>query len=304
MFPVFFSIGKISIFSFGIFLSLSFLLGIFLVWRLSRAWDLDEERVLDLTLLSLLAGLVASRIYFAAGHLPIFLEHHLAILTINKYPGFSFWGGVFGGILTLFLLVGRKKDNFLQALDIASVGVTGALILSNLGCFLGGCNIGITSNLFFAINMMGVLGKRFPVQALEALLLSLALSKIWSMATHFHQRGKIFSLSLIYIATIKLLMEPLKQSHDEGILFSALLFTIGVYTFYKVTKRKLLSDLIKPVQFLYKLPTDPATRKNTLDTFKKYWYNRKVVFSWNLRNFKKILRRFNVRLSYKNNKQY
>ncbi len=304
MFPILLSIGKISIFSFGIFLSLSFLLGIFLVWRLSRAWELDEEKVLDLTLLSLLGGLVVSRIYFAVEHLQFFLEHHLAILAINKYPGFSFWGGVFGGILTLFLLVGRKKDNFLQALDIASVGVTGGLILANFGCFLGGCNIGITSNLFFAVNMMGVLGKRFPVQTLEALLLILAINKIWSMATHFHQRGKIFSVSLIYIAAIKLLMEPLKQNHDEGVLFSVLLLILGAYTFYKVTKRKLLLDLKEAVLFLYKLPTDSKTRNYTLDRLKKYWYNRRVVISWNLRNFKKILRRFNVRLSYKNNKQY
>ena len=47
MLPVLFSIGKISVSSFGIFLALGILLGIFLVWRLSRAWDLDEEKILD-----------------------------------------------------------------------------------------------------------------------------------------------------------------------------------------------------------------------------------------------------------------
>ncbi len=266
---------------------------------------MDEEKVLDLTLLSLLGGLVISRIIFVIEHFQFFLEHSpLAVLTINKFPGFSFWGGVVGGVLILFLLTGRKKDQFLQALDIASVGVIGSLILSNLGCFLGGCNIGIPSNLFLAVNMMGAVGKRFPVQALEAILLLLAINKIWSIATHFHQRGKVFSIALIYLGAIELLTEPLKQNHGKVVILFALLLIAGIYTFYKVTKRKLASDIKGFFLFLYKLPTDPVTRKSVMESFSKYWYNRKVGISWSFRNFKKILRRLNVRLSYKNNKQY
>lgn len=292
MFPVLFSLGKISISSYGVFLILSLLFGIFLIWRLSRAWDLDEEKVLDLTLLTLIGGLVGARIYFVLGHLSIFSQHLLWIFAFYKAPGFVFWGGVISGVLTLYFLIRRKKDNFRQFLDIASVGVIGGLGLADLGCFLGGCGVGIPSNLFLAVNMIGTLGRRFPVQILESLLLLLALSRVWKSATHFHQRGKIFSLALIYVSVIKILTEPLKSAHNEGLLFSAFLLVLGVYLFYKITKRKILADLKN------------LFTKNTLEGFVKYWYNQKTALAWNLRNSKKILRRFNVRFSHKNNKLY
>ncbi|TSC86865.1 MAG: Uncharacterized protein G01um10147_740 [Microgenomates group bacterium Gr01-1014_7] len=290
MFPVLFSLGNLSVSSFGVFLALGFLLGIFLIWRLARAWDLDEEKVLDLTLLTLIGGLIGARIYFVLENFQFFSQHLFGILVIYKYPGFSFWGGIIGGVLTLYFLVRKKKDNFLQALDIASVGVVGALVLSDLGCFLGGCGVGAPNNLFFSVNMVGVLGKRFPVQVLEALLFLFALSRLWSSATHFHQRGKILSLSLIYFGAVKLLTSPLR-AQNEFLLFFVFLFC-GVYIFYKVTKRKLISDLKN-------LP-----KEVTMERLKKYWYNQKTALVWNLRNLKKILRRFNVRLSWKKSRQY
>ena len=69
MFPVLLSFGNISISSLGVFLAAGFLFAIFLIWRLSRAWDLDEEKVLDLTLLTFLGGLISSRIYFILDYL-------------------------------------------------------------------------------------------------------------------------------------------------------------------------------------------------------------------------------------------
>ncbi len=288
MFPVIFSIGKFSVYSYGILLSFGFLLAIFLVWRLSRAWDMDEEKVLDLSFLSLLGGLIISRLIFVAEHFSVFLQHSpLNVIMINRTPGFSFWGGIVGGTTLLYLLTGRKKDAFFQALDIASVGLIGGLIFASLGCFFGGCDVGIQSHIL-ALPMAGAIGSRFPVQILEALLLIWALSRIWGVATHFHQRGKIFSLSLIYIGLIQSAVTPLKQNAGKGLWLALFFLLLGIYLFYKVTKRKLFSDL----KLFF-----------TLDTWKKYWYNQVSAFSWNLRNSKKFVRRLNVRLSYKNNKQ-
>lgn len=292
MLPVLFSFGTIPVSSYGIFLVLGFLLGVFLVWRLARAWDMDEEKVLDLTLLTLIGGLAGARIYFVLENFQVFSQQLFWILAFYKYPGFSFWGGIIGGALTLYFFSKKKRDSFLQLLDIASVGLVGALVLSDLGCFLGGCAVGIASNLFFSVNMVGELGKRFPVQILEGILLLFALSRLWSSATHFHQRGKILSLSLIYFGGIKLLTEPLRQAHDEGTFLYFFLAACGVYIFYKVTKRNPLADL------------KILTSRETLYRLRKYWYNQKAAISWNLRNSKKVLRRFNVRLSHKNNKLY
>ncbi len=170
MFPVLLTVGHLAVSSFGVFLALGFLLAIFLVWRLSRAWDLDEEKILDLTLLTFIGGLIGARVYFVIFNLPIFLSNPLNLILINKVPGLFFWGGILGGWLSLYIFARRFRMDFWQVADIASVGVVGGLILSSLGCFFGGCDVGVPSKDFFAVTMMGVLGKRWPVQLLQVLL--------------------------------------------------------------------------------------------------------------------------------------
>jgi phosphatidylglycerol:prolipoprotein diacylglycerol transferase len=297
MFPVLFSIFKMPISSFGVFITLGFLFGIFLIWRLSRAWDLEEEKILDLTLLTFFGGLIGARLYFFLQHPSFFSSNFLKVLIIYKYPGFSFWGAILGGWLTLFFVSRAKKMDFAQVGDIASVGLLGSLIFADLGCFLGGCGAGIKSNLFFSTKMVGLVGNRFPTQLLEGLLFLVVLFGIWSTATHFHTRGKILSLSLVYIGLIKLIMEPFKQTHDEGFLLSLALFFLGITFLYKVTKRKPLDDLKTFFTFLGQLITNNQVRKLALLKVSKSWYNKKTALLWKLRNFKKSLRRMNVKFS-------
>lgn len=273
-----------------------FLLAIFLIWRLARAWDLDEEKVLDLTLLTFLGGLIFSRVYFILDNLQIFGFSALKWVHIFKYPGFSFWGGILGGWLSLYIFARRLKLDFWQVADIASVGLLGGLILSDLGCFFGGCSVGLRSNLFFAVPMIGVIGKRLPIQAIEALLLSLILVRIWSKATHFHLRGKIISLTLISLGVIKFLLEPFKEVHGVGYYFSAVLIVLGLSIFYRVTKRSIALDLKNAPKFIKAYCRHVFSPQN----LSKTWYNQRVSWSWKFRNIKKILRRLNVKFSYKN----
>lgn len=299
MLPVLFSIGNIAVSSFGVFLALAFLLSVFLIWRLSRAWDLEEEKILDLTLLTFLGALLFARIYFVFEHLQFFLASPLKIILLTKFPGFSFWGGFLGGWLTLFYFCRRQRLDFWQIADIAAVGFLGGLILSAIGCLLGGCDIGTPSKLFLAVPMVGAIGKRFPVQALEAAFLSFGLLKIWPKATHFHLRGQILSLSLIYIGMVKFLTEPLRQVHDGGYLFPATLAILGLVIFYKIQggKRTPISDIRAALSLLIGFFKDSQTRRLAKLYFQKNWYNYRTTFSWKLRNLNKLLRRIRVKLA-------
>lgn len=296
MFPVLFKIGSVSVSSFGVFLALGSLLGIFLVWRLARAWDLDEEKILDLTLLTFVGGLIGARVYFAMEHLSLFTSSPLSLILINKNPGFSFWGGFLGGWLTLFTFAKRFKVDFWQLADIAAVGLMGGLILSDLGCFLGACNIGAPSKAFFSVTMVGVVGKRWPIQIIEALFLTFGLFKVWSKALHFHQRGKIVSLAFIYIGITRLVLEPLKQNHSSA-LFSAVLLLLGLTIYYKVTKQSPVAHLKRLGRFSAGVITNPKVQKQVVQSAGKSWYNTKASIAWKLRNIKKMLRRFNVKFS-------
>lgn len=296
MLPVLFSIGNVSVSSFGVLLALGFLFAIFLVWRLCRAWDLDEEKSLDLTLVTFIGGIIGGRMYFVIEHLQDFIGSLLNLILINKFPGFSFWGGILGGWLTLYFFARKARMNFWQLADIASVGLLGGLILSDLGCFLGGCDVGVPSKAFFAVYMIGFIGKRWPVQIIESLLLSITLLIIWRGATHFHQRGKIASLSFIYIGIIKLILVTFKQDHSDRI-FAVVLIILGLTIYYRVTQQNPIIQLQNLRVFLIKFITNPDSRKLVMQSLGKSWYNQKTTVAWKLRSLKKLLKRSNVKFS-------
>lgn len=297
MLPVLFSIGSISVSSFGVFLALAFLTGIFIVWRLSRAWDLSEERILDLTLLSFAGGLIGARLFFVIENFRFFVSRPINIILVNKYPGFAFWGGFLGAWLTLFFFAKRFKADFRQFSDIALVGFLGGLILTDLGCFLGGCNVGNLTTSFLGVKMAGFVGNRWPVQIVEAILLGFVFLKIWAKATHFHQRGKIVSLGFIYIGLIKLILLPFKQDAPKEMFFVLILIILGFTMYYIVSGISPITHLHLLFRFLSALIKDPYARGKLVQDIKKYWYNQKANIGWNLRNIKKILRRLNVKFS-------
>src|SRR3989338_804880 len=99
MYPVLLSFGSFSVSSFGVLIVLGYLFAIFLVWRLSRAWDLDEEKILDLALLTFLGGMIGARVYFVLEHWDLFAPSVAKIILFYQLPGFSFWGGLLGGWL-------------------------------------------------------------------------------------------------------------------------------------------------------------------------------------------------------------
>ncbi len=242
MLPVLFSIGPFSVSSFGLFLALAFLYGTFLIWRLARAWDLDAEKVLDLTLLTFFGGLLGSRIYFIIQHLDFFGFDVIKMIAITKYPGFSFWGAFLGGWLALYFFIKRFKLEFWQMADIAATGFLGSMILGNIGCLLGGCSVGVESNLFFAVKVVGMVGQRFPIQGLEAVAYAVALYFLWPKAIHFHTPGKIVSWVLILTGIIKFIAEFFRAESMGGHFFALTLILLGFGILHKISKRTMQEE--------------------------------------------------------------
>ncbi len=297
MFPTIFSVGPISISSFGFFLALGFLYGSFLIWRLSRAFDINEEKILDLTLLTFFGGLLGARVLFIILNFNFFGLDPLKWIVFTKYPGLLFVGAILGGVLTLLYFSKRLGLNFWQVADFASVGFLGGLILADVGCFFGGCSYGVKSSAFFAIPVLGVLDKRFPVQALEAAIFALVLWKIWPKAVHFHFNGKIVSYSLILLGFFRFLLEFFREKQYGGLgyFFYCLLFMFGIFIFYQKSKRNLVEDLKDTFKNLVRLITESGFRFEILKELKKNWYNQKVGLNWKFKGIKEILRRVNVR---------
>lgn len=295
MLPVLFSVGSISISSFGFFLSLAFLYGTFLIWRLARAWDLNEEKILDLILLTFFGGLLGSRIFFVILNFEFFASDFFRAILITKYPGLNFWGGLLGGWLTLHFFARRLKLDFWMVADLAAIGLLGGLIFGNIGCFLGGCGVGIPSDVFFATNVVGIIGKRFPIALIEAIIVAVLLSRIWAQAKRFHFPAKIASLTLIYLGIVKFFTEFFRDVQQSGHFLSFSIFILGILIFYKVGRRSIKNDLRVFTKTLVGIISDRTIRRRIYEGLLKSWYNKKITWSWRINSLKRNLRRSRVK---------
>lgn len=278
--PIITSIGTVPISSFGLFLLLAVMAALFIVWRLAKVYDLDEEKIFDLTLLSFFGGLLGARLFFVFFNNQYF-ESFEKIILINRFPGLSFWGGLLGGAITLRVFTLRTRYNFWQIADFAAVGLLIGMVIGNIGCFLGGCGYGIPSNSSISAPVVGLLGKRLPISAIESLILLIIFFKMWGQVIRFHFPGKIISLTLLYIGIEKFITEYFRGDArvitngfwaSFGHLFSLILILSGIATFYTQSKRNLAEDL-KDILLIF---SSGKRRREILLILKKSCYNRWV----------------------------
>lgn len=291
MIPVLFTIGQQSISSFGLFLLLSFLLGGFTIWRLIRVYELNEEKVIDLVILSFILALVGARVYFILFHLKDF-DSWEKMFFINRYPGLSFWGGVMSMLVALKIFSIRLKINFYQVADIGIVGVFIGLALSSIGCLLGSCEYGLVSDWPIAVTQIGLLGKRFPIQIISGFLYFLGFLYLWRQVLMFHFNGQVFAKGLMLLGTIKLFIELYLDDRQfflpllsAGQVFSVLTFIFGLYIYYLQSKKSFLQDIKYVLSLFYK----PNRRKAFILKLTKSWYNLRVNLKFSFIRWRKSL---------------
>jgi len=185
MFPILFSFGPIKIYSFGVFVLLAVIVGAFIVWREGRNLKFDEEKLLDLILVLAISGLVGARIHYVIFHLAAFGQNAFAWLLIFHFPGLSFRGAILGGLFGLWVFSKKEKWPFWEIGDIGVLGVSLGEAIGRIGAFFSGSAYGSLTNLPWGVSMIGLLGKRHPVQIYESLvalltfIILLKLKKFW-----------------------------------------------------------------------------------------------------------------------------
>ncbi len=300
--PVLFSVAGQTISSLGLFLVLALLAGLFVIWRLINFYDLDKDKTIDIVILTFVAALISARVYFILFH-PAEFNTLAKVALFNRYPGLSFWGGLFGGILALWYLAYRNKYKFWQLADYLIVASFLAISITSLGCLLGSCQYGLPSNLFFAVRQIGLIERRFPLQLLESILFLTFFFYLWKKVIRFHFNGQIASKGLIWLGILKFLLEFLRGDSQKivgafglGHIYSAAVLALGIYAYYTQSTRRLVDDL----GFIISLISRANRRKLIVSKLKKSWYNFMVDWKLRVTKFgKKLPRRLNVKANPK-----
>lgn len=278
MYPVLLNIGNLQVSTFGLFLVIGIFFGGFSVWRIARGYDLDSEKILDLSFLTLGIGFITARLAYVLTNLTIF-NSLTKVFFLNAYPGLSFGGGFIGGMLALVWLAKKNKISILAVGDFGIVGFLLAAFFAEIGCLLGGCGVGLETNQFFGVMQVGVIGKRFPIQFLEGLIFLFSFSIFWKSAIKFHVEGSLLSKGLILVGLTKLITGFFKQQTQPVKIFNlsvnlesivpVILLVAGLRVYYNVYRKTPFDDLRQ----LWKFFSDKKTQSRVVAKVYKGWYN-------------------------------
>ena len=140
-------IGPLTLFTFGFFMLIGFLLALHVALKRAKG-RIGEDHIYNVAIISLLAGLVGSRIAFILFNSGMFASfwEYFAIWE----GGMSFFGGFILALLSIFVYTRRKKISFAEILDVFAPGLALTIAITRIGGFLAGANPGLETNVAWA----------------------------------------------------------------------------------------------------------------------------------------------------------
>ncbi len=148
MHPIIFKIGHFELRSYGLLLAISFLLGIWLSVRRARARNIDGEKIMDLSVVVILAAIIGARLLYVLFHLDEFAGHWTD--TFNPFQssgqvgiaGLTMLGGVVLAVISSLIYLKIQKLPVLKIADIVVPVFFLGEAITRIGCFLNGCCFG------------------------------------------------------------------------------------------------------------------------------------------------------------------
>lgn len=150
MYPELFSIGPITVYTYGVLLAASYLLGLRLaMWR-ARARGLDANRVLDLGIYIIIAALVGAKLLLLIVEFDQFRRSPAELMTLARSAG-VFYGGLILAIVVAFWYIWKHRLPFWTTCDVFAPGIALGHVTGRLGCLAAGCCYGRQTDVAWAI---------------------------------------------------------------------------------------------------------------------------------------------------------
>ena len=228
MYPELFSIGPITIYSYGVLLAASYLLGLWLAMRRAKQWGLDPTRVLDLGIYIIIAALIGAKLLLLIVDFDQFSSSPQDLLSLARSGG-VFYGGLILAVVVAFWYIAHHRLPFWTTCDVFAPGIALGHVTGRLGCLAAGCCYGKPADVAWAITFTNPLAAAnvgtplgiplHPTQIYEAgaeLLILVIL-----LATERHGRrfpGRTFWLYMLLYAISRYVVE-IYRGDPRGELF-------------------------------------------------------------------------------------
>ncbi|MDH4035964.1 MAG: prolipoprotein diacylglyceryl transferase [Candidatus Krumholzibacteria bacterium] len=235
MHPILLDLGRFQIRAYGFMLAVSFLLGIWYAGRRARKYGVDPQKILDLSVIIILAAVVGSRLLYVVFHLEQY-ANPLEMFALWQ-GGATFYGGFLLALAASWWWVQKNSLNFLTVADVVSPSIALGLVFTRVGCLMSGCCFGKPTDHAW--------GLVFPPDSPAGAAALEAASRLGLDHVALHPTQAYASAMGLTIFIILLALQPAltRRGSTFGlflILYGIGRFTIDFFRFYEENARVLM----------------------------------------------------------------
>lgn len=150
MHPILFKFGPLTLYSYGLFVALAFLLSIVTAAERGRRYGWRPETIYDTCVYALLAALLGSRLLYVITNPAEFASSPLEIVMVWR-GGLVYYGGVIAAVIVGAWYLRRQHRNVLEGFDLIVPSLALGHAIGRVGCFLNGCCFGRVCSLPWAV---------------------------------------------------------------------------------------------------------------------------------------------------------
>jgi phosphatidylglycerol:prolipoprotein diacylglycerol transferase len=144
--------GGIPIYTYGVLVAIGVLLGLWYARHYAAHAGIDPERVWNLGIYMVLAGLVGAKAWYILSNAAYYLRHTNEVFAFaTLQSGGTFYGGLFGALLIAIVYAYFNRMPALGLVDSYAAGLPLGHAIGRLGCFAAGCCYGKPTWLPWAV---------------------------------------------------------------------------------------------------------------------------------------------------------
>lgn len=228
MHPELLQLGPLHVRSFGAAMAVAFLVGTWLGLREARRLRLDEDRFVNVILVTLVAAVLGARALYVIEHLAEFRDEWGSVLALWQ-GGLTLYGGLVAG--TFAGLVSARRFGLPRWLvaDALTPSLALGLMFGRLGCHLNGCCYGQPTTLpwgvkfphdSFAYLEFGDTPVH-PSQLYNAGLGLLLFAAVWIARRRVRTPGVLFWSFLLAFAIVRIPIDMTRAYETDALLLRA-----------------------------------------------------------------------------------
>lgn len=219
--PIAFSLGPISVRWYGIILGTAALMGLLLVIREGKRYNIIPDFFMDLLLIGVPSAIIGARIYYVAFKWEDY-KNNLSEIVMIWHGGIAIYGALIGAIIGAYFYIRKRGYNFWRIADLCAPSLIAGQMIGRWGNFVNQeAHGGEVSESFlrntlhlpdFIVNQMNIEGVFYHPTFLYESVWNLAglLLLLWLRRRPFLKSGELFASYFIWYSIGRFFIEGVR----------------------------------------------------------------------------------------------